>query len=336
MNQGEKGIVLVTDDHGRLLDTVVDGDVRRALLSGIDFNGPLSDLLQSKNRFSGTTPVTAPQGSDKRELITIMKKYKVRQLPLVDEHGQVVDLVTEGDLLPSNETQLQAMVMAGGLGMRLRPLTEDCPKPLLPVGDTTLLGHILEQLKQSGVRRVNLSTYYMADKIRERFGDGRDYGVELSYLNEDRPLGTAGALGLMETPSSPLLIINGDILTQVDFKAMLQFHQEHQALLTVGVRQYDVNVPFGVLQCQGEIVRGLEEKPVYKFFVNAGVYLMEPDAQGLIKQGEHLDMTDLIERLLTKGKKVVSFPIIEYWLDVGNPSDYQQAQEDAQNGKLNP
>ncbi|MGD8562737.1 MAG: sugar phosphate nucleotidyltransferase, partial [Desulfarculaceae bacterium] len=232
MNKGRKGVVLVTDDQGALIDLIVDGDIRRALLAGQDFNAPISRFLELKSTWAPGGPVTALAGSNTGDLIALMKKHNVRQLPLVNGQGQVVDLVTEGDLLPSNETQLQAMVMAGGLGMRLRPLTEDCPKPLLPVGDTTLLGHILEQLKQSGVRRVNLSTYYMADKIRERFGDGRDYGVELNYLNEDRPLGTAGALGLMETPSSPLLIINGDILTQVDFKAMLQFHQEHQAQLT--------------------------------------------------------------------------------------------------------
>jgi NDP-sugar pyrophosphorylase family protein len=205
---------------------------------------------------------------------------------------------------------------------------------MLPVGDRPLLERIIGQLRQAGIRRVNVSTCYLAEKIHAHFGDGHGLGVELNYVTEEKPLGTAGALGLLDRPDEPLLIINGDILTQMDFRAMLQFHEEHQAALTVGVRKYEVNVPFGVVTTNGPYVEALEEKPQYSFFVNAGVYLLEPGVVQFVTSGERLDMTDLIARLLAAGERVVSFPIIEYWLDVGSHSDYQRAQQDYQNGVL--
>lgn len=333
MNKGEKGIVLVTDDQRRLMGTLVDGDLRRAILAGLDMIGPVSNILDLKSSIDPAPPVTALAGSDRLTIKTIMTKHYVRQLPLVDDDGRVVDLITASDLVAAELPELDAMVMAGGFGKRLHPLTKEQPKPMLPVGDQPLLSRTLCRLKEAGITKVNLSTHYLGNQIQEYFGDGSALGVELNYVTENQPLGTAGALGLLDTPQRPLLIINGDILTQVDFRAMLDFHLDNKAMLTVAVRKYEMEVPFGVVETQGIEVHSLKEKPNYSFFVNAGIYLLEPAACGLVQEGERLDMTDLIQRLLVKNEKVVSFPIIEYWLDVGSPEDYRRAQEDVRNGE---
>jgi dTDP-glucose pyrophosphorylase len=333
MDRGRKGIVLIVDGEKRLQGTVVDGDIRRAILAGVDLNGPIRNIVQHKVSNEPSKPISAPIGSSRQSIVELMRKHMVRQIPLVDEDGRVADLVTASDIVAEDEPKLQAMIMAGGYGTRMQPLTQNCPKPLLPVGDKPLLSHIIDQLKQAGINRVNLSTFYLADRIQQHFGDGSEHGVELNYVTEDEPLGTAGALGLLDIPDQPLLIINGDILTQVDFRAMLRFHQDAESLLTVAVRKYEIPVPFGVVESHGVEVRNLIEKPTYSLFVNAGIYLLEPNACLLVEEGEHLDMPDLIQRLLARGDRVVSFPIIEYWLDVGNPEDYQQAQDDVLKGK---
>jgi dTDP-glucose pyrophosphorylase len=326
MNRGSLGIVLVVDQEGKLLNTIVDGDIRRALLTGMDFRGPVSSLLE---RMKTGDPVTAQEGIDKSGLLELMKNNHIRQVPILDPEGRVVDLVTERELLPELTMPLKAVIMAGGFGKRMQPLTKDCPKPMLPVGDQPLLEVIIEQLKNAGINKVSVTTHYLGHKIKEHFGDGKDLGVSLDYVTEDTPLGTAGALGLMSTPQEPLLVINGDILSQIDYRAMLDFHNEHRAALTVGVRQYDMKVPFGVVNTNTKdaLVQSLEEKPIFSFLVNAGIYLLAPSTHHFIEAGKHLDMTDLIKILVAKGEKVVSFPIIEYWLDVGNPKDYKRAQE---------
>jgi NDP-sugar pyrophosphorylase family protein len=197
-----------------------------------------------------------------------------------------------------------------------------------------VMEHIIDQLQQVGVRQIHVSTHYQPEKIMAHFGSGESFGVKIDYVKEDIPLGTGGALGLMERPDHPVLVINGDILTQVDFQSMFLFHQEQRAVMTVAVRRYDVQVPYGVVDCEGASVRALREKPQLNFFVNAGIYLLEPEAFDHIRPGEHLNMTDLIEILIANEQSVISFPVCEYWLDMGQHADYAQAQEDARAGKL--
>jgi dTDP-glucose pyrophosphorylase len=330
-----QGIALVVDNDRLLLGTITDGDVRRAILDGVDLNKPVQELLERKPSSLYPEPITAPIGASETLLLDIMKEHAIQQIPLLDKHRRVVDLALLSEMVPEQELPpLDAVVMAGGYGTRLRPLTEDLPKPMLPIGDQPVMQLLLEQLSRAGIKRVNITTHYLPEKIREHFGDGQLLGVELNYVNEDRPLGTAGAIGLMEPADTPLLVINGDILTKVDFKAMLKYHQKHHADLTVGVRQYDLEVPYGVLECEGSYVRDLKEKPKYNFLVNAGIYLLEPTVYEYIPSGKRFDMTDLIEQLLADECSVVSFPIVEYWLDIGEPDDYQQAQEDVRNGKV--
>lgn len=334
IDRGSCGIALVMDAESHLLGTITDGDVRRAILAGTDLETPVSVLLASKISTQYPKPVTASPETDPKALIALMHEHALRQIPILDNDGKVVDLVMLDDLLPACDIPLQAVIMAGGLGTRLRPLTEDLPKPMLSVGGKPLMERVIEQLRQVGVKRVNVTTHYKPEKIKEYFGDGKDFGVELCYLNEDQPLGTGGSLGLIDAPTEPMLVINGDILTQVDFKAMLAFHREHLGDLTVAVRQYSMQVPYGVVECEGPRVCTLNEKPQKRFLVNAGIYLLEPIVYQFIPNGEHFNMTDLIQWLLDAGRNVISFPVIEYWLDIGQHMDYERAQDDMRTGKL--
>jgi NDP-sugar pyrophosphorylase family protein len=218
--------------------------------------------------------------------------------------------------------------MAGGYGSRLLPLTEQRPKPMLPVGDRPLLERTIEQMQRAGISQVAISTLYLADQIASHFGDGRDHGVELRYLIESQPLGTAGALRLLEDTGRPLLVVNGDVLTSVAFDDLLAFHRREGADITVGMRRCELQLPYGVLECEGPRLRGVSEKPVQAFWVNAGIYLVEPRARDRIPEGVRFDMTDLIQALLDDGRPVAGFPIVEYWLDVGQPADYVRAHAD--------
>jgi dTDP-glucose pyrophosphorylase/CBS domain-containing protein len=334
LNQGDKGIVLVVDQEGRLKGTITDGDVRRAILAGLGLEAPVGQLLAAKSGSFYASPVTAPLGSERAHLLNLMRQHSILQVPLLDGQGRVAGLVAMADLLPQAEAPVQAVIMAGGFGKRLMPMTEDLPKPMLPVGGRPLMEHIVGQLKDAGIKQMHVTTHYLPQKIKDHFGDGSQFGVDLNYLCEETPLGTAGSLGLLPPPRDTLLVINGDILTGVDFSAMLAFHREQDALITVGVRKYDLAVPYGVVEGEGGFVTRLEEKPTVSLFVNAGIYLLEPAALAYLSPGKPLDMTDLIQLGLAEGERVASFPILEYWLDIGNPSDYQRANNDFQNGSV--
>lgn len=334
LDRSARGIVLVVDEEKTLLNTITDGDIRRAMLAGVNLDRPVTELLQRKQDSPYRTPVTAPAETERPVLLKIMQERKVREIPLLDEQGRVVDLVTLSELLPDEVLPIEAVIMAGGYGTRLMPLTKEMPKPMLPIGDRPLMQVMIEQLRLAGIRRVNVMTHYQQDKIEDYFGDGKAFGVELSYVAEDRPLGTAGGLGLMKVSNEPILVVNGDILTRVDFRAMLAYHREHKADITVAVRQYDVQLPYGVLECESHQVRKVREKPLLNFFVNAGMYLIEPSIHSYIPNETSFDMTDLIQRLLDEGRSVVSFPILEYWLDIGQHQDYEQAQKDIRDGEL--
>jgi dTDP-glucose pyrophosphorylase/CBS domain-containing protein len=328
IERSQKGIALVVDAERRLLGTITDGDVRRGLIAGLSTESLVRELLKVKSSTPFPHHISVPVGTERSEILQIMREKSIRQVPLLDDNGHMVDLVTINDLVPEDEVGLQALIMAGGFGTRLRPLTDDLPKPMLPVGGRPLLEHMIEHLRDSGVRRVGVATHYQSEKITDYFGNGEGFGVDLRYVPEDRPLGTAGALSLLEDLDSPLLVINGDILTRINIRAMLEYHREHGADLTVAVREYDVQVPFGVVDCQGAEIKAVNEKPIYKFFVNGGIYLLEPRVNRFVPSDQTFNMTDLIKRLLDEGRSVVGFPVMEYWLDIGRIADYEKAQED--------
>lgn len=336
METNKLGFVLVVEEERRLAGTITDGDIRRAILARIDFQQAVSVLLAGKASSRYARPITARVGEDRSVYLNLLKQNSVLYLPLVDEEERVAGLVTLDEFVPEQILPLHAVVMAGGRGSRLHPLTEELPKPMLQIGGRPLLEIIIGQLRDMGIKQVRVTTHHKPDKIAGHFGDGKDFGVELSYVTEDRPLGTVGSLGLLEPPNETTLVINGDILTQVDFRAMLAYHREHQADLTVAVRHYDLKIPYGVIECEGPVVRRLSEKPVLGFFVNAGIYLLEPMVYRFIPNGQRFDMTDLIQCLLDEGRPVVSFPVLEYWIDIGRLADYQQAQEHVKSWKLPP
>lgn len=336
MDRSRLGIVLVVEKDGRLTGTITDGDLRRAMLARIGLESPLDKILDRKVGSAYAQPIVAPAGKSPAEYLQLLQQHNILHVPIVNEAKRVIGLVSRDEFLPIPLLPLQAVIMAGGRGSRLFPLTEHVPKPMLPVGEQPLLEIIIKQLRDSGINRVNVTTHHCGEKIEQHFGDGHEWGVDLTYVAEDRPLGTAGSLGLMEVPQDTTLVINGDILTQVNFQAMHAFHRAQKADLTVAVRQYDVQVPFGVIECDGTAVRKLKEKPVLNFFVNAGIYLLEPVVYQYLVPGQRMDMTDLIQLLLDRGSLVASFPIREGWLDIGEPADYAQAQKLVQAWQVEP
>jgi NDP-sugar pyrophosphorylase family protein len=276
-------------------------------------------------------PLTARAGSTTAEIVVLMRDFGVRHMPIVDDDRVVLDIALLDDLVVADGPALRAVVMAGGFGRRLAPLTDATPKPMLPVGDKPLLQRIVEQLRDAGIRHVNLTTHYREEAIARHFGDGTKFGVQIEYVSEDRPLGTAGALGLVEADDdAPILVMNGDILTGVDVRALHQFHLENQADMTVAVRPYEVPVPFGVIELDGAAVTGITEKPLGKGFVNAGIYLVNADIRLSVVPGEPLEMPELIARLVEEDRRVVGFPLREYWLDIGRIADYEQALADVE------
>lgn len=329
---GRLSVALLVDEAGRLLAVVTDGDVRRGLLAGFGMDTPARELLAIKAMEPNPQAVTAQVGADPAELLSIMQERHIRQIPLLDESGQVTDIITLNELLPTQPQGLRAVIMAGGFGTRLKPLTDRMPKPMLPVAGRPVMEWIVEKLRHAGIRQLKVTTHFMPEKIMDHFGDGQSFGVEMEYVNEDRPLGTGGALGLIEQPTDPFLVINGDVLTEVDYQKMLDFHQEHEADMTVAINLHQVEVPYGVIDCTGPLITRLQEKPRMNLLVNAGIYLLQPTVYQFIPQDTHFNMTDLIQWLLEGGRRVVGFPIREYWMDIGQHPDYTQAQKDFSNG----
>jgi dTDP-glucose pyrophosphorylase/CBS domain-containing protein len=330
IDHNAKGIALVIDAKRRLIATITDGDIRRAILAGIDLDAPVGTVLKSRPPTPYPSPLTAPVGTPDVQLIRLMNEHGIRHVPLVSPTGQVTGVAFLSDFVKEYEMPLTAVVMAGGYGTRLRPLTDKVPKPMLPVGDRPLLERIIEQLRAAGVRKVMLATHYRSEMIAGHFGDGRAFGVDIQYVTEAEPLGTAGALALVESGNEPVLVINGDIVTQVDFRAMHDFHREHRADMTVAVKQYDFHMPYGIITIDGVKVTGVSEKPVVRQFINAGIYLLNPKVCQVIPKGKSYDMPDLVKRLVADRRRVVGFPIRESWLDIGQLADYEQARAEAE------
>lgn len=334
IDRGSVGIALVIGADDRLLGTVTDGDIRRALLNGTRLDEPVRRLLDGRANSPYPRTITASPSTPPAARLAILQENRIRHLPIVDSNGRLVDLSVLDELAAPADSAVRAVILAGGLGTRLGPLTAATPKPMLPVGARPVLEWTVEQLRDAGIRKVHVATHYLAEQITEHFGSGGQFGVQIDYTTETEPLGTAGPIRLLADSAEPILVINGDIVTRVDLRALVDFHREQGAEMTVGVRAYEIQVPYGVVECAGPRVERFREKPTLPVLVNAGVYLLEPAAASLIPAGCRFDMTDLIERLLAAGRAVVSFPIVEYWIDIGAPADYARADADARAGLL--
>jgi dTDP-glucose pyrophosphorylase/CBS domain-containing protein len=327
LDKAATGALLICDEDRHLLGLLTDGDFRRAILQRKPFSEPCATIASSH-------PITAPVSVSSSEALRLMNEHDIGQLPVVDSEGRVQKLILTEDIVPNRELALSAVVMAGGFGKRLMPLTEMVPKPMLPVAGRPLLELMIAQLRRAGIKNVNVTTHYLPETISRYFGTGEMFGVRLNYVQEEHPLGTAGGIKLLKEFDATMLVINGDILTGVPFGAMLDYHRAYHADLTIGVKKYDVQVPFGVVECDDVYVKGLEEKPSLSFFINAGTYLIEPAVCDFIPAGQRFDMTELISKLIEAGRIVVSFPIMEYWLDMGRHEDYAKAQQDVQSGSF--
>lgn len=334
IDQGGAGISLLVTKTQQLIATISDGDIRRAILSGHSLDEPVENIVPGWPQPS-QPPISASTITSVSELLQLMADHGIQQIPLVDDRGQVVDLALMWALHEGGDVPLKAVLMAGGFGTRLRPLTETIPKPMLPVNGKPLLELTINQMRRAGIRKVSITTHYLPDIIKQHLGDGAQLGVSLSYINEDQPMGTAGALSLLERTDEPLLVMNGDIMTDLDFRAMLNFHRQHDAMLTMAVAPYEYQIPYGVIEYDGVEVTSVREKPQQRCFINAGIYLIEPQVREHIPSNTPFSMTDLISLLIERGDRVVSFPIHEYWLDIGQHADYQRVQRDLKEGRVN-
>ena len=319
INNSGLQIAIVVDDEGILLGILTDGNIRRAILAKKTFQVPVSEIMNHN-----PTTVTASMSRD--QMLAIMRKYVFHHLPIVDENKMVVGLVTLDELIGSIERPNWVVLMAGGQGKRLLPLTENCPKPLLNVRGKPILESIIESFVEQGFKRIFLSVNYKAEMIKNHFGKGDRWGVKVEYLHENTALGTAGSLSLFpEKPNDTIIVMNGDLITHTNFDNLLQFHHVQKAAATMAVREYDLQVPFGVVQLDGSIIQGIEEKPLQQFYVNAGIYALSPNVLDYIPEKNFFDMTTLFEKLIAEGEKTVAYPLHENWLDIGRLEEFEQA-----------
>ncbi|MDD2932313.1 MAG: nucleotidyltransferase family protein [Methylotenera sp.] len=312
-------IVLVVNEAGELEGTISDGDIRRGLLKGLDLNSQITSVVHHN-------ALVVPPEMGRDMVMQLMVANKIQQIPVVDEHRHVVGLHLWDEITTPPARSNMMVIMAGGMGTRLRPHTENCPKPLLPVAGKPMLEHIIERAKLEGFSHFVLAIHYLGYMIEDYFGNGDRLGVRIDYLREQSPLGTAGALGLLNPrPDAPFVVTNGDVITDIRYGELLDFHIRHAATATMAVRVHEWQHPFGVVQTQGVEIVGFEEKPVARSHINAGVYVLEPDVLNTLIADTHCDMPTLFERLQIQKKRTVAYPMHEPWLDVGRPDDLNRA-----------
>lgn len=312
--------VTVIDSHRRLVGVLTDGDIRRSILNHIPLSEPVK-IIMSKN------PITAHSKTSKSDLLAIMRRNCLHHIPLINERKEVVDVLSIDKILGLGERSNWVVLMAGGLGTRLKPFTHDCPKPMLEIGEKPILEIIMESFIAQGFRKFYFSVNYLADVIKQYFGDGSQFGVEIRYLQEEQKLGTAGSLSLIDaTPQDNLIVMNGDILTSVNFDDMIKFHEENESTATMAVRQYEFQVPYGVVNVKGPSIIDFDEKPRHKFFINAGIYVLAPCCLTLIPKKTEYDMPSLFSKLNKINKKSVPYPLHEKWLDIGEVESFQHAK----------
>jgi dTDP-glucose pyrophosphorylase len=312
-------IVLVINERGELEGTISDGDIRRGLLKGLDLKSPIANVIHRN-------ALVVPPEMGREMVMQLMVANKIQQIPVVNEHRHIVGLHLWDEITMVHVRPNMMVIMAGGMGIRLRPHTENCPKPLLPVAGKPMLEHIIERAKLEGFSHFVLAIHYLGHMIEDHFGSGERFGVRIDYLRERSPLGTAGALGLLNPcPDAPFVVTNGDVITDIRYGELLDFHIRHDAAATMAVRVHEWQHPFGVVQTKGVEIVGFEEKPVARSHINAGVYALDPDALSVLNADSHCDMPTLFERLQAKAKRTVAYPMHEPWLDVGRPDDLQSA-----------
>jgi dTDP-glucose pyrophosphorylase/predicted transcriptional regulator len=326
LNQESLRIVLIVDDDERLIGTITDGDIRRGLIKHVSLDASVTDIMFK-------SPTVASEDDSDQSILLKMKELDLLQIPIVDCNRRVVRLISLQQATKKEKFGNPVVLMAGGFGERLKPLTDSVPKPLLKVGSKPILENILNQFIDSGFYNFYISTHYRPDMLREYFGNGGKWNVSIEYIHEKKPLGTAGGLGLLPRNliNLPIIIMNGDLLTKIDFKELLDFHLKEGGDATVCARQYDFQVPYGVIETTGKQITSIEEKPIHKFFVNAGIYVLNPSMLDTIDGNSYLDMPNFLEEKINNLRQISMFPVHEYWLDVGRMDQFDKAQKDIKN-----
>ncbi|HCP4483391.1 nucleotidyltransferase family protein [Escherichia coli] len=316
-------VALVVNENNTLLGVITDGDIRRGILKNLPLTAEVHQVMNKK-------PVTASPVLSKKELNNLMSSHGILSIPIVDK-GIIVGLETITSIAATEKYDNPVFIMAGGFGTRLRPLTDNCPKPMLKVGDKPILETVVRSFVKAGFSNLYISTHFLPDMIHQHFGDGDAFNAKITYIHEETPLGTGGALGLLPdslSDSLPLIMINGDVLTNIDFERLLSFHNNNNADATICVRKYDYQIPYGVITGNGNKIVSMVEKPVHHFFVNAGIYVVSPDIFKSVPKNHRIDMPTLLEQFMSKNKEILMFPIHEYWLDIGRIDDFNRAQAD--------
>lgn len=328
IEQSRRGIATVADGEGILCGTLTDGDIRRLILRGGSLDSPVTEAMNA-------APLTAPIGTSDRDLVHLLNDRGLEALPLTDAHGRLAGIAHLRDLLPEAgewggaEGFAAAVIMAGGEGLRLRPITETIPKPMIDVGGMPLVERHVRHLARAGIRRVFLAVNYLAHKIERHFAAGRSHGIAIDYLRENEKLGTAGALSLLPPlEAGPILVLNADVVHAVDYGHLLSYHVNQGADLTVAAVEHYVQIPYGVIRAEAGRVSKLEEKPSQRFLCNAGIYVLGAEARALITRGRRIDMTDIITELTASGKTVSAFPMHEYWADVADAEDLERVRRE--------
>lgn len=322
INNESLRVALVVDANNTLLGVVTDGDIRRGLLNNLSLDTSVFEVMNTK-------PITVSTETSNSSLIKLMKEKNILFVPRLN-NGQVVGLETLHDAIKTPRYDNPVFLMAGGFGTRLKPLTDNCPKPMLKIGKKPILEIVIQSFINAGFWNFYISTHYMADQIREYFGNGSQWKININYVHEELPLGTGGALGLLpkDIPDLPVIMMNGDVLTNVDLQQLLIFHTESCADVTMCVRKYEYQVPYGVIEGKGNRVINMTEKPIQCYFVNAGIYVVDSDVVKSVPVNFKIDMPKLLERKMELGRNILMFPIHEYWMDIGRMDDFKQAQYD--------
>lgn len=315
-------MALVVDPDRRLLGTLSDGDVRRGLLKGVSLTDPVSAAMHG-------SPTCARLGEDRGDILALMRRRGLHQMPVLDDQGRVVGLELIGDFFDAPLRENWVVIMAGGLGTRLAELTRDTPKPMLRVGTRPILETIVRGFAGQGFRRFYLAVNYKAEQIEAHFGTGADLGVDIHYLRERERLGTAGPLSLLpELPNAPVVVTNADLLTKEDFGSMVDQHVQAHAEATMAVRDYEMQVPFGVVRERDGLIEAVEEKPMQRFVVNAGMYVLSPEAVAMVPRSRYYDMPTLFQQLVESGRRTRCHAVAGYWLDIGRMGDYERANHE--------
>lgn len=316
----------VVDADSYLLGTVTDGDIRRGILNDLPLDSPISEVMNN-------SPYCVSDGESDFYYKRQMKNRKLKQLPIVSSNNKLLRIIFSDELELISKKENKVVLMAGGLGTRLRPLTETLPKPMLNVGSKPILETIIESFKGYGFVNFVLSVNYKKEIIMDYFQDGAHLGVNIEYIEESKRLGTAGALSLLaKKPNEPFFVMNGDLLTKINLDQLLNFHLEMDSFATMCVREYEYQIPYGVIETNEHQLLSIIEKPVHKSFVNAGIYVLNPAVLEYIPVDDFYDMPELYKKLMDKNEKVSAFPLREYWLDIGRVADYEKANGDYKEG----